>query len=462
MSSLPGAAVGVVDPAPGARDNPGVARRRLDPIRVVEAAYSLAGSERDWLAGLLEAARGGLDFGLGCGGATLVLQRSGPVRFEAFAGVGPSTPVSCDDTASLGVLLQDPDVMAMLARTPFAFASVSETLGSRLDVLASTLGPGPSRDVVGLLAQDGEGRAVDLFAFCAARTRTTPRQRELWKRIGVHCAAGLRLRRNLARVPEAILTPNGDVANADGPAREPSLRDALRAAVRRREVAIGPERRRDPARALELWQGLVAGRWSLVDRWEDGATRYVTAIPNAPDVLDPRGLTRREAEVVNYAARGASNKEIAYALGVRISSVGSALAGAMRKLGVQRRAQLPALVGGMRAEVSELRLGGQELRVIGARSEAPEEGVLSTAEAAVVGGLLRGETDRCIATRRGTSIRTVQNQVRSIFRKLGVRSRGELASKLAEGLPGVRRGEPIGPLEASEPRLAWGEVHSVP
>ena len=40
-----------------------------------------------------------------------------------------------------------------------------------------------------------------------------------------------------------------------------------------------------------------------------------------------------------------------------------------------------------------------------------------------------------IAARRGTAARTVQNQLSSVYRKLGVASRGELSSRLRDGEP---------------------------
>ncbi|MFO0565589.1 MAG: LuxR C-terminal-related transcriptional regulator [Polyangiaceae bacterium] len=417
--------------------------RQLDPIRVVEAAYCLDGSETDWLGGLVDSARSALDRGLGCGAATLTLHSSGQVRFDAFAGLGPSSPASVDDTTSLAQLIQDSSILNMLARTPFAFASVSETVKKlcpeRFEQLTGEVAIGPARDVVGLLAQDGEGRALDLFAMSPTITGTSPRQRALWKHIGVHCAAGLRLRRNLSRTPEALLEPDGAVADATGAARERGLRSALRSAVRRRETARGRARSADPERALALWEGLVAGRWSLVDRWECDGKRYVAAIPNAPEVPDPRRLTERERQVTQYAAGGASNKEIAYALGLHVSSVGTTLTIAMRKLGVRRRVELPALCGGSTAEVVELRVGAQRLEVVGARLASTLPGVLTAAEAAVLEGLLRGDTDRHIASSRRTSIRTVQNQVRAIYRKFEVRSRGELASLATAADGGLAR-----------------------
>lgn len=59
----------------------------------------------------------------------------------------------------------------------------------------------------------------------------------------------------------------------------------------------------------------------------------------------------------------------------------------------------------------------------------PED--LSAAEREVLRCLLRGDSYAEIATRRRTAMRTTANQVASIFRKVGVASRGELAARLS-------------------------------
>ena len=57
---------------------------------------------------------------------------------------------------------------------------------------------------------------------------------------------------------------------------------------------------------------------------------------------------------------------------------------------------------------------------------AAVEHALTDAEREIVTALLDHQSNAEIARRRGTSVRTVANQVASIFRKLGVKSRGEL------------------------------------
>jgi DNA-binding NarL/FixJ family response regulator len=57
---------------------------------------------------------------------------------------------------------------------------------------------------------------------------------------------------------------------------------------------------------------------------------------------------------------------------------------------------------------------------------------LTPAERDVALGMLRGESNAEIARRRRASARTVANQASSLFRKLGVGSRGELAARAIE------------------------------
>jgi DNA-binding NarL/FixJ family response regulator len=53
---------------------------------------------------------------------------------------------------------------------------------------------------------------------------------------------------------------------------------------------------------------------------------------------------------------------------------------------------------------------------------------LTAAERAVLKALLRGRSNLAIAQARRVSVRTIANQVASVFAKLGVRSRSELAA----------------------------------
>jgi len=62
--------------------------------------------------------------------------------------------------------------------------------------------------------------------------------------------------------------------------------------------------------------------------------------------------------------------------------------------------------------------------------EASLPASLSEAEREIVVGVLAGKRAREIAEARGVSKRTVENQLQRVYRKMGVRSRAELAAKV--------------------------------
>jgi DNA-binding CsgD family transcriptional regulator len=86
----------------------------------------------------------------------------------------------------------------------------------------------------------------------------------------------------------------------------------------------------------------------MVEWFDTDRRRYILAVPNAPRVLDPRGLTKRESQVVAYAVLGESHKHIAYRLGISRSRTSNALKSAMRKLGAKTQPQLVAKLHAIR------------------------------------------------------------------------------------------------------------------
>ncbi len=78
-----------------------------------------------------------------------------------------------------------------------------------------------------------------------------------------------------------------------------------------------------------------------------------------------------------------------------------------------------------------LRIGGEELVVISlADCERVALDELTRAEREVAADVIAGLSNVAIARRRRRSPRTVANQLASIYRKLGVGSRAELAARL--------------------------------
>lgn len=64
---------------------------------------------------------------------------------------------------------------------------------------------------------------------------------------------------------------------------------------------------------------------------------------------------------------------------------------------------------------------------------------LTSAESAVLQAVLEGRTNAAIARERGTAVRTVANQVASLFKKFGASSRLDLATRASSLIAGRPR-----------------------
>ncbi len=326
-------------------------RRDVNPIDVIEAAYDLDASSRDWLDGLAKTIRPLLFNGRGMIAYTFdasmtpesmhanaLLYEMDPAHLpeiQQFAGANPDLTryvhfnnegllalVDLGKRAGLGDLRQRPAI-------------------ARYFQLANVV------DFAALQTVEPGGKGV---VFAAGQTEVRNfdvRTRRLWARVNAHIAAGRRLRDSVAAetaAEEAVLLPSGKLEHAEGEGTAKSLREALREAVLRSETARGKLRKADPEGATEAWTAMVSGRWSLVDRFERGGRRYIVARRNQHELPDPRALTQRERAVAHLAALGKANKLIGYELGLSESSVGSHLSQAMRKLGAKSRVDLIQLV----------------------------------------------------------------------------------------------------------------------
>lgn len=104
--------------------------------------------------------------------------------------------------------------------------------------------------------------------------------------------------------------------------------------------------------------------------------------------------------------------------------------------GEERHSSASAEVSGSEENVrlSELNVHGERLMVIS--FPTVDDGALESltpAEREVCALAASGCSNDEIADRRGTSVRTVANQMASIFEKLGVQSRAELARRVHAG-----------------------------
>jgi DNA-binding NarL/FixJ family response regulator len=264
-------------------------------------------------------------------------------------------------------------------------------------------------------------------------------ERKRWPQIAAHIGAGLRLRSKLRSLSqdalpvEAILDSQGRMHGGQGPAIQKDARENLREAVLRIERARTNAGRSEPDDALDNWQALIDGRWSLVDRFDTDGRRYVIAVRNDPSHPDPRGLTARERQVAEFAGLGRSAKQISYSLGVSCSAVTNCTSQIQEKLGLSSQVELVSFFspGGVRRKLAEVALAGEHL-LVGAYPLIDERWIegLTESEREVTAQIIAGSTNADIARRRNASEYTVANQVQAIFRKLQVRSRSELAARL--------------------------------
>lgn len=415
-----------------------------DWIEIVEAGYDVSAPDNAWLERLLDAAAPLMDRGVGVNAQIFTVT---PTRFalQDVAVRGMGTP----EMLRAFLVSAPPPIIDAVYRRGAPVGSLSEWLfpstplsqrGGVLDeserhFVENT--PANFQDSMGMMAHTGTGSGIALAAPLPTPQRMNEAERARWTRVAAHLGAALRVRQRLGKLDidalevEAVMRPDGEVEHAKDATKSTGVRDRLRAAVQRSERARA--QRTDADAALDLWEGLVAGRWSLLDHFEADGRRHIVAVKNDPDLPDPRGLSMRERQVAEFFGLGRPVKEIAYILGLTASTVGNTLANAARKLGVDTKSELAALFSpsGMRARMREMELAGESLVVgVQAIANSARMETLSEAEQEVALALLRGDTYATIASARGSAERTVANQAQSIYRKLGVRSRVQLASML--------------------------------
>ncbi|HWA75918.1 MAG TPA: LuxR C-terminal-related transcriptional regulator [Polyangiaceae bacterium] len=188
-----------------------------------------------------------------------------------------------------------------------------------------------------------------------------------------------------------------------------------------------------------LWPELCSGSRRVVDTFSTDERSYV--------VLEYTGARRRIASrslgMLERVLLGQSPKVVAADLSVSVATVAGAMRGALGAMGlVCRVSSLPILVVMAArahclgepfcvARVSTLAQNHQKVQVVSApRPDLRLPARLSNAELSVVRRLLEGSSHAQISSERGTSARTVANQLATAFRKLGVSGRGQLVDRL--------------------------------
>ncbi|MBS0658949.1 MAG: helix-turn-helix transcriptional regulator [Verrucomicrobia bacterium] len=190
-------------------------------------------------------------------------------------------------------------------------------------------------DAVTLLGHDGGLGTMGVVLATPGTSALPARERKLWSRVMAHVGAALRVRRDRDRRVDAVLSRRGHVEHT-------ALRRQQLANLRSGYAAHESARhlRASPERALELWQGLCDGQWSLLDSIDRDGKAFVLAVRNSPGSEVGLPTTHRQRAALALASLGYGNKQIGYALGLREGAVAMLLRRAKASLGVRSRTDL--------------------------------------------------------------------------------------------------------------------------
>lgn len=246
--------------------------------------------------------------------------------------------------------------------------------------------------------------------------------------------------------------------------REPSSSRASTPHVARTLAVCADAAARTRIDLALLWRELISERARVVDSFHTDDRCYLV-VELASDVppAGRRRLTPRKIEILERILLGQRQKIVALDFGLAPSTVALTLAECLRTLGLDGRASrapallvMAALASRGRTRFSSARLSslglppgehlgpsrspGALIRVVSAlRPDGRLAQILSPAECAVARALIEGKSYAGIAWQRGTSVRTIANQIGAIFQKLRVSGRSELVGRLVleDGLPEV-------------------------
>jgi DNA-binding NarL/FixJ family response regulator len=186
-----------------------------------------------------------------------------------------------------------------------------------------------------------------------------------------------------------------------------------------------------PELAVTLWQALFEGRWELL-AYSDGPTQRLLLARRNRLARTSQPLSVRQQGAAKLALLGHSTKYLAFELGVALSTASTLVSSAIRKLGLRSRAELTELFGGLppnsvSAYMFDADCDSYVLFETPPRRLEPPS-CLTEAEREVVRGVLCKKSNAEIACARKTSVNTVANQLRAIYKKLGISGRSELIS----------------------------------
>lgn len=211
------------------------------------------------------------------------------------------------------------------------------------EVLEGMAGEGIG-DILGVTQpRAGRRSALCFTVFLGADMRGDARQCDRWGTLVRHLGALSEAREWLDRGAAGL---EGEL---DAPARgEARLDEAACSAVReldrRRARAVRRPGEEEALEVLDIWSFLLDRGFAVLDYDREGG-RLVAVRLRDPEWDALHRLAPEERDVVEMAARGLSNKEVAFALRTNEATVATRLRRAQRRLGVKSRVELIELAG---------------------------------------------------------------------------------------------------------------------
>ncbi len=217
-----------------------------------------------------------------------------------------------------------------------------------------------------------------------------------------------------------------------------------------------------------VWEALKAGVCRVVDAFFTSTRCYVTT---AAVACHRPALDGRRLEILERILSGAVQTTVAFEMSLAPSTIALKARLGLRSIGVTSKPSRvhPLLLLAARAgRTCDMSIMGTASVVFGShvalrtialpRPDAALETLLPPAELAVVRGLVEGRSYEEIALQRGTSQRTIANQIAAVFRRKQVSGRNDLVHHLfsesaavstsgSTTLPPALRSSVWGPLE---------------
>lgn len=324
-------------------------------VGVLEAAYRLsAKTSLDWLTELAAAARPVLDQGLGVATRLFRVTPDGlEIGDSANDGADPRLEAASRASMAHAASLHADIFRATRVCTESELVSAVGTARPIAEMILAPMRAIGIRDTLTVQICDTDGHGIFVAAPLEREATLDDEMRQRWQRIATHLLTAARLRRAIASGHGQValeLAPNGTLSIEDESLSAPRLRervvDEANAIRHVRAAGARATAERSGDRVLDVWRGLVAGNWSVIDRADGQDARYLVLRRNPPPTASASAsaqtsrFSTRETQVAAYLANGWTNKEIAYALGITISSIATLVARLKKKLNVASRVQL--------------------------------------------------------------------------------------------------------------------------